>query len=572
MQFEDLFQNINVPILVYKDENTLNVIYENASAVSLLNPPADTSKDGKLNNCSVRQVLNMPDDDFQLFSELMRQNREVKEFRSKIRLPSGENISVTISANPFELSKRTFIKLCIYPQKQVIRTHAQILLAVLHAAYDGETMEYSIQNMLTCLGELIHVSRISVYEAASHTTLRNTYEWCRSDVETKMESLQMVPKYQLYNNIMDEKFVIDDDSRVFFAGDETVVGASEFQSMLSVPILSRNDSLGYMVVEGKTRYHQWSREDVALLSDFATMLAFFMTQRGEEGLLCNWSILNTVTEHLDDLMLVSDLNTSEILFANSALSKAVSIPLEDLLGKDIGQVMHKLGRSTLDDPMGCMVLRGRAVVKQNHVCEYCNATNGKWYLVRAAIIKWVDDRDVYFETMTDITEQKNNEAKLEHIASTDRMTGVHNREWGYRLIEHILGQKDSEQRATLVFLDLDHLKRVNDCYGHATGDEMIKKAVAIIQSCIRKSDSLCRWGGDEFMIIMRTREEKCREIMKKIQDRMDEYNASGESPFQIRFSYGIVEINPQTKCDMESLIAEADQRMYCNKLKRFQPQ
>jgi diguanylate cyclase (GGDEF)-like protein/PAS domain S-box-containing protein len=564
MQFEDLFQNINVPILVYEEGITPTVIYENLSAASLLNPfSVSESREIQRKNIPLKKLLKIPDVDFQLLAELLMKNHKVSEVYTKMQLPSGECISVIMSANKLSHNGRSYVKLCIYPkiEQQLVQTNAKILLSALHAAYEGETMESAIQNMLSCLGQLMHVSKISVYEAISHTDMRNTYEWDLSDVETKIDLLQMIPRHQLYNNIMDHQFVIDENSRTFFAGDETVVGASEYRSMLSVPILAKNGSLGYMVVNGHSRCHQWSREDIHLLSDFAAMLAFFMTQREEHGLRCNWSILSTVTEHLDDLILVHDLDSEKILFANRALAEATSMPLEELEGKNRRQVMRKLGRSALEDS-------GKRMVKRNHSYEFCNVLSGKWYLVRRAIIKWIDGRDVNFETLTDITDQKNHEAKLEQIALTDKMTGVHNREWGYRLLEQILGCKDSGQESSLVFLDLDHLKRVNDCFGHAMGDEMILKTVAIIQSCIRKSDSLCRWGGDEFMIIIRANEEKSHDIVQKIQRHMNEYNASGVSPFQLKFSYGIVEINTQTRHTLESLIREADQRMYCNKLNR----
>lgn len=574
MEFGDLFQNINVPILVYEDGNSAAVLYENGSAVSLLNAPSSSETAPLVQkNIAVNCLLKMPEGDFQLLSDLLNESSQVSEMCTTIQVSSGERIPVILSANKLEIMGVSYVKLCINAkaEKQVAQMHTQTVLTALHAAFEGETAESIIQTILSRLGQSIHVSRISIYEAVSDETMSNTYEWCMSEVEARIESLQNIPRQQMYDSIMGHELVTHVESKIFSAGDETAVGASESQSMFSVPILSRNGPLGYMVIEDRTACHQWSQDDISLLYNVADILAFFITERKEQGLRCNWSILNTVTDHLDDIMYVNDIDTKEILFANRALSEMVSIPLQEIIGQDSCKVMQKMGRDILGErPVECMLEAGNPIAKRNRTWEFCNECNDRWYLVRSSVIKWIDDRDVYFETLTDITEQKKHEAKLEYIAATDRMTGIYNREWGYRLVEQLLDNKESGQISSLVFLDLDNLKRVNDCFGHTIGDQMIIKAVSIIQTCIRKSDFLCRWGGDEFLMIIRASEEESHPIMQKIRDRMDEYNESGRSLFQLKFSYGIVELNAQTQDSIDSLISEADQRMYLNKQKRFQ--
>lgn len=105
--------------------------------------------------------------------------------------------------------------------------------------------------------------------------------------------------------------------------------------------------------------------------------------------------------------------------------------------------------------------------------------------------------------MTDISRQKATEARLEHLAQHDPLTGLPNRALLFSSIERAIGGARREGRPlALLMLDLDHFKDVNDSFGHRTGDELLKRVGAIILSRLRESDLLCRLGGDEFAILL----------------------------------------------------------------------
>jgi diguanylate cyclase (GGDEF)-like protein len=193
-----------------------------------------------------------------------------------------------------------------------------------------------------------------------------------------------------------------------------------------------------------------------------------------------------------------------------------------------------------------------------------NHETNKWFLVRDSIIKWIDGRDVIIETATDITRQKRIEIQLQMIASKDMMTDTYNREWGARIIRGLI--EHSKELHSLTFIDLDCLKYVNDFHGHDAGDFFILKTVESIKSCIRKDDALSRWGGDEFILITHGSAKAAETVIKRIKSKLEKYNALQERPYELNFSYGIVEMDPTKQLNFDDLIVTADDRMYKNKM------
>lgn len=572
MNFGALFQNVNIPILVYEDGNDATVVYQNASATSLLDPiRGDDPCPWVKENVSINQLLKMPQEEFELLSKQLHQRREAVEMRTKIQVNTGDRVTVLISANRLQMEEGSYVKLCIYAQNnnQICATHAQLLTAALSAAYEEDETENRIQKILQSLGQSMNVSRIYIVEPVSETDVRYTYEWCRAEQEGEVKRLQDRTDKLPVDAGTASQLENEKDSGASVNEDQVAVEFGGFQSMLSVPIVCNNDLLGNIVLEDCAHCRQWTTGEIQLIQSFAEPLAFFMKQKQKEyALHCEAFILHAVMDQVEDIVYIEDVLTKQILFANLALSEALSISREEIKGQDSSKIMQKFGRYAAEELPLQYHIGKNTERHRKHTFEFFNQKNGKWYLVRHGMMKWTDGKDAYFENMTDISALKKQEAKLERIASTDRMTGVYNRDWGRKMIEQILENKDSGKKTSLVFLDLDNLKCVNDRFGHTIGDQMIIKTVSTIQSCIRKSDALCRWGGDEFVMLLRAKEEDTHAIMQKIQSAMEEYNATGLSLYQLGFSYGIVEINAQTRHTMDSLIAEADQKMYVNKLER----
>ncbi|PIP01003.1 putative bifunctional diguanylate cyclase/phosphodiesterase [Pleomorphomonas carboxyditropha] len=125
--------------------------------------------------------------------------------------------------------------------------------------------------------------------------------------------------------------------------------------------------------------------------------------------------------------------------------------------------------------------------------------------------------ETYVYSLTDITEQKNAQERLEYLASHDQLTGLANR----RVLDRCLAELRDDAFA-LIIIDLDHFKDVNDSYGHGAGDRVLQvvagRLEAIREQYLKPGDTLCRTGGDEFALLVRSGDSGFIEgILEKIQ-------------------------------------------------------
>jgi diguanylate cyclase (GGDEF)-like protein len=167
----------------------------------------------------------------------------------------------------------------------------------------------------------------------------------------------------------------------------------------------------------------------------------------------------------------------------------------------------------------------------------------------------------------EIEERKEVERGLERIAAFDELTSVYNRRAGLEVLKEAFHYaRRNGLSLSVVFLDVDKLKYVNDNYGHGAGDEYLKEVVQTIRRHLRKSDSICRFGGDEFIVILtECRREKAMEIFTRIEEDLRD----GEPRWgleDLSFSYGTAEVTPEDEeTAVDDLISLADKRMYIHK-------
>ncbi|WP_249115748.1 sensor domain-containing diguanylate cyclase [Azoarcus sp. L1K30] len=112
-------------------------------------------------------------------------------------------------------------------------------------------------------------------------------------------------------------------------------------------------------------------------------------------------------------------------------------------------------------------------------------------------------RRLMFCIIHDVTEQKRLKDELEHAASRDPLTGLWNRRRFLQMLENAHGQKRRhDQDYSLMLLDADHFKAINDQHGHHAGDEALVLLAKVLETRVRETDAVCRWGGEEFMVLL----------------------------------------------------------------------
>jgi diguanylate cyclase (GGDEF)-like protein/PAS domain S-box-containing protein len=166
--------------------------------------------------------------------------------------------------------------------------------------------------------------------------------------------------------------------------------------------------------------------------------------------------------------------------------------------------------------------------------------------------------------MRDITERKKAQERLNYLAQYDSLTGLPNRSLFRDRLAHDLTQAQRSQRpAALLFIDLDGFKVVNDTLGHATGDKLLRQVAARLQDCVRSGDTVGRFGGDEFGVILvhLAKPADAGLVAQKINHAVAQaFDLEGHRTF-VSASIGVT-LYPADAADAETLSMNADTAMY----------
>jgi diguanylate cyclase (GGDEF)-like protein len=165
----------------------------------------------------------------------------------------------------------------------------------------------------------------------------------------------------------------------------------------------------------------------------------------------------------------------------------------------------------------------------------------------------------------DISERKAMEAKLQRLASTDPLTGLFNRRMFLKQLNREIAKvgRLPHYSAALLMLDLDFFKRINDSYGHAAGDAVLKTFAAIVCRTSRAIDVSARLGGEEFAILLCGANEQdaliiAERLRKEVAESVIEYEAS---LIQITVSIGAALLSPDDLVS-DSVLHRADEALY----------
>lgn len=176
----------------------------------------------------------------------------------------------------------------------------------------------------------------------------------------------------------------------------------------------------------------------------------------------------------------------------------------------------------------------------------------------------IENRRLYQEVQQELAERKQAEEKLVHMATHDALTGLPDRAlFNDRLTQELAHAQRSQQKLAVMLLDLDHFKNVNDTLGHSGGDKLLQSVGRRLASLLRKSDTVARMGGDEFLLLLPeiTQAEDATKLAHKILEVFQKPFVFDGHKLDITTSIGIA-ISLNDSNDPDILVKEADIAMY----------
>ena len=183
-----------------------------------------------------------------------------------------------------------------------------------------------------------------------------------------------------------------------------------------------------------------------------------------------------------------------------------------------------------------------------------------WAHLQAEVAEDEENKDTCRVVITDITERKKSEEKLQRLSFHDQLTGLYNRHYFNEEMKRI----DTVRQLPIgiIIADLNRLKLINDTYGHTAGDEMLKKAADVLKEACREEDIITRWGGDEFVLLLpQVTEEILFDIGQRIKNLCSE-TVVRDVPVSLALGMAIKNEPPES---LHEVLRKAEDEMYQHK-------
>ncbi len=167
-------------------------------------------------------------------------------------------------------------------------------------------------------------------------------------------------------------------------------------------------------------------------------------------------------------------------------------------------------------------------------------------------------RSIMVVTMQDITKLERHNRELKQISQTDALTKIYNRTFYNSIVNTLYGSNEITS-LSVIFIDIDHFKKINDTYGHDYGDTVLKKVTSLISSMIRNSDYFIRWGGEEFLLLLpNSNHNNALKLCEKLRSRIAalSFNKLGH----VTCSFGLTQ--RRLDDDEASVLKRADDALY----------
>ncbi|MCL1146902.1 EAL domain-containing protein [Shewanella marinintestina] len=270
-------------------------------------------------------------------------------------------------------------------------------------------------------------------------------------------------------------------------------------------------------------------------------------------------LLAQAFENTSEAVLIFDREEA-IEVTNKAAQNMIGLDAKDLTGIPFSEVLqgNELGSS-----LALLLEQGLNWAGECYVVGQENEQRAVWVNV-SSIVDVNGDATHYVVVFSDITERKSAEASLRRLANYDVLTGLANRTlFSTKLSTSVYQAEKEGGNLALMFLDLDRFKHVNDSYGHSMGDALLVEAAKRLQALMSDNHVLCRFGGDEFVILMRDNpsiddiNHLCEKLLASIEQTFILYGRE----FYISTSIG-VSLWPEDAKQPEALIKNADLAMY----------
>ncbi len=263
------------------------------------------------------------------------------------------------------------------------------------------------------------------------------------------------------------------------------------------------------------------------------------------------------------LQIADDNSDSTVIDCNEAFCALTGRTKEELLGQSGAAVVHPDSLADRNQLLSNIIAGNMTVTELRYLRP--DGTDVWCMIIPATTAGPAGERLIVVQAI-DITDQREFERQLRYYAEHDSLTGLFSRRHFNERLEDQVGRMKSTRRpASLLLLDLDGFKDVNDALGHSTGDSLLRRLAAALTSALREDELLARVGGDEFAVLLPdANRDQALAVGQKLAHAVYEHGAvnTGAGRIQVTASVGVTSWSASLQIDAELLMAEADIAMY----------
>ena len=364
--------------------------------------------------------------------------------------------------------------------------------------------------------------------------------------------------FMRWKNQLEKNLPVNGSREDYDKSKKKLLDLFKINSLLILPIFVQNKWWGFLGI-GDEHKQILESTNVEMLSTAASIIGAAINNR---NILKSLEMSSAVSEHTMDGVLITD-NNNKIIHVNDAFTSITGYPPSSVIGKDpkilkSGQHDNHFYQKIWDQLSSDGYWQGEITNRKK---------NGEIYIEWLSINAIKDahgQTENFIGIFSDVTHQRKDAQEQAYLATHDPLTGLSNRLLFNDRLEHAIDHAKRFQKCiSLIFCDLDNFKPINDTFGHAAGDEILKKVADSLKDILRKEDTICRFGGDEFVILVEELENF--EYLDNILQRINKLNGTTcqieENIISIGMSIGAA-IYPDDGRDSQTLIKAADNAMY----------
>lgn len=254
----------------------------------------------------------------------------------------------------------------------------------------------------------------------------------------------------------------------------------------------------------------------------------------------------------------------EILHANQRMAKIFRCPLDTLIGRRFTEFLPEDAHEGLRERLTQLLQGQTDIFHADRIFLHSDGSKF-WGRANGRLVKDSRQRTIGIVVVVeDITKRRQAEARVHHLAHHDYLTGLPNRAL---FVEHATQAlelaKRHQRRLAILFIDLDRFKPINDQYGHAAGDTVLKAIAERLHGMLRTSDTICRQGGDEFVILLPEFDEPAHieKLARNLREAIQQPCSVDGKQLSVSAAIGIA-CYPEHGSSVDELVRQADSAMY----------